>query len=185
LRWIGAEAKFLQMTCQKFLVCTVISCLFLGCGGGGTQFESTSFSTLPVDVEVRGNVRLTDADAGSIVVFGFVDLPPTGSVTTEEPTSIGSVRPDGRFELSAPPGNTLTVAFLADAANDGVVDSGDAIAVLLDPEAQLRNLTAGDSVDLLDVQVDFASGEALPTAVEVTRVAVPEVALTPIPDAPE
>ena len=169
------------MTCQKPAILAVFCGLFFGCGGGGTQFESSSFPSFAVDVEIHGNVKLAETDADSIIVFGFVDLPGRGNIATEEPSSIGSVRPDGRFELSAAPGKKLTIVFLADAANDGVVDSGDALAVLADPEAQLRDLAAGDSVEVVDVQVDFASGEAKPAAIEVLRAEVPEVVLTPTP----
>ena len=177
------------MTCRKpvlgGLLCGLLLGVGVGCGGGGTQFESAGFPSLPADVEVHGNIKLADSDTDSVVVFGFVDLPLNANVSTEEPTSVGSIRPDGQFELSVTPGQRLTIAFLADASHDGVVDPGDPVATLVDRDVQLRDLVAGDSVDLQDVQISFGTGEAVPSAIEVLRTEIPEMEQPPTRVPPE
>ena len=85
------------------------------------------------DVEVTG--RVTERGArGSILVFAYADLGPTESPAGREPTSVGTLAQDGSFVIEASPGAPLSVVFLADNLNDGVIDEGDPIAMLNSPE---------------------------------------------------
>ena len=93
----------------------------------------------------------------------------------------GIVGADGGFVLSSRPAGTLTLVFLADEAQDGVIDRKDSVAVLADPDQQLAELGDGDRVRLVDVVLNFQIKKAVAGGIEVTRSAsaAQEPVLTP------
>ena len=152
-----------------------------GCGDSASSHLETSNSAVvagPIGVEISGN--LAGAGGGSILVFAFAGLPKGQDPSQAEPLSVGSVGPDGEFLISNPAGEMLTVVFLSDAANDGVIDPGDPVAVLMDPNHQLTDLRDGDRINLSDVQLAFATRRAIAASIEVAR--APAVPPTPTPN---
>ena len=83
-----------------------------------------------------------------------------------------------RTDLSIAPSQSLTLVFLADGSNDGVVDEGDPIAVLSAPE--LADLQAGDRVHVDDASLDFHNHRVTAT-LEVARIGEPAVTPTSLP----
>lgn len=149
------------------------------CGdGGGSRSSGTASAhreATATGVEVTGNVASGAPQGGSILVFAR-----TGAAA--EPSSVGLLGPDGEFTLSALPAGSLELVFLNDTASDGVIDKGDAIAVLANPS--LRGLQEGDRVRAQDVQLDFRSRHATAASIDVAHssAAAPAPA-TPTPTA--
>ncbi len=114
---------------------------------------------------------------GSVLVFAYIDPSTAEDSPSREPASVGTVAPDGGFDVAVPPSQSLTLMFLADSSNDGAVDEGDPIAVLTSPE--LTALQAGDRVQITDAKIDFTSHRVTAT-IEVTRSASPERTPTPV-----
>jgi hypothetical protein len=138
-----------------------------GCGGGSRSAGSGVAATgsAASNVEVAGQVA-ERGTRGSVLVFAYTDLAAGEAPAGREPASIGTLAADGSFDLSVPGGGSLTLVFLADGSNDGVVDDGDPIATLNSQE--LANLQAGDRVQVGDAKVDFTSHRVTAT-VDVTR----------------
>jgi hypothetical protein len=145
------------------LICVVA--MASACGGPTPRGAQSGLSA--TDVEVTG--RVTERGArGSILVFAYADLGPSDSPAGREPTSVGTVEQDGSFVIEAAPGAPLSVVFLADNLNDGVIDEGDPIATLSSPD--LANLQAGDRVRIGDAKINFAA-HRVDATVEVVRAA--------------
>jgi hypothetical protein len=156
-----------------------LAALAAACGGGPSGSAESGVAPSAAGVEVSGHVVQRGA-RGSVLVFAYGDLGATDDPAGREPTSVGSLAPDGSFEIGVPPGTTLTMVFLADGANDGAIDAGDPIAVLASPE--LNGLQAGDRVQISDAKLDFA-GHRVDATVEVARAAAPAHTPTPVPGA--
>lgn len=141
--------------------------LSVACGGPVPRGEQAggAASTLAVEVSGRASDRGT---RGSVLAFAYNDLAPGEDPATHEPLSLGSVSPDGGFDLSVPPSATLTLVFLADGSHDGAIDAGDPTAAFTAPE--LTDLNAGDRVQIADLRIDFKAHRAAGT-VEVARAA--------------
>ena len=157
-------------------ILSVLLACAASCGGGVPRTESGSASTA-AGVAITGHVAQRGT-RGSILLFAYTDLGPGDDPVGHEPASIGTLTPDGGFDLSVPPAPTLTLVFLADASNDGVVDQGDPISVLSAPE--LVDLQTGDRVQVNDASIDF-HGHRVTAAVEITRAAGPGHTPTPLP----
>jgi hypothetical protein len=176
------------MACKRFAVGLAALLLCMGCGDGATSFEAsnpvsealwpTDVPTGVADVEVSGNLILEGADR-SLLVFVFADLTQEVALAESDPVNLASIAPDGRFLLSVPPAETITIVFLDDKAHDGAIDPDDAIAVLADPQQRLTGLGRGDRVLLSDIQLDFASGAAVAAGFEVEKASAPAPAATP------
>jgi hypothetical protein len=132
---------------------------------GGPTPRAVQLADSAADVEVTGRVTQRGT-RGSVLVFAYSDLSPTDSPVGREPVSVSALGQDGAFALEAAPGTPLTVVFLADNLNDGVVDDGDPIATLNRPE--LAELQPGDRVRIDDARVDFAA-HRVDATVEVVR----------------
>jgi hypothetical protein len=148
---------------QGGLICVVA--MATACGGPSPHAAQPGLSA--TDVEVTGRVTERGSRA-SILVFAYADLAPSESPAGREPTSVGTVGQDGSFVIEAAPGASLSVVFLADNLNDGVIDDGDPIATLSSPE--LANLQAGDRVRIGDAKINFAA-HRVDATVEVVRAA--------------
>jgi len=150
-----------------------------GCGDeSGTTFEGLAVSESPArGVEISGNVANLP-DSQSVLVFAFVR---SGENASDEPACVGIVDGEGQFTLSHLSAGKISLTFLSDGANDGVIDPGDPITHLVDPEQQLADLQDGDRAHLLDVQLDFNSHRAVADAIEVTRAVGSAAPATPTP----
>jgi hypothetical protein len=140
----------------------VLAC---GCGGAPRSTTGGTGSTSAATVEVAGRVAQRGT-RGSVLVFAYTDLAAGEAPAGREPASIGTLAPDGTFDVAVPASGSLTLVFLADGANDGVIDGGDPIALLSNPE--LADLQVGDRVQVSDAKIDFASQRVV-AAVEVVR----------------
>jgi len=158
------------MTARVHATCGFVACLALvaGCGGSPPRTQS-GIAASAAGVEVSGRV-VQRGTRSSILVFAYTDLAPNEEPVGHEPASVATLPPDGTFDLTVPPAAALTLVFLADGANDGVIDGGDPIAVLTGPD--LADLQAGDRVELNDAKIDFASRRVAGT-IDVSRVTEP------------
>lgn len=163
-----------------FLIPVIFLGLVVGCGD-----ESGTVSNLPVaefqtgEIDLSGNIA-NAPETQSILVFAFLR---SGENASDEPVSVGIVDEQGQFVVSGLPPGQIGVTFLADGANDGVIDRGDPIANLADPDQQLNGLHSGDRVNLADVQLDFAKKRAVADAIEVVHSGDSPVAQsTPTPE---
>jgi hypothetical protein len=153
-----------------------LAALAAGCGGSPPHAQSgIAASTAAVDIAGRVVQRGT---RGSVLVFAYTDLAPGDDPAGREPASVATLPPDGAFSASTPPAASLSLVFLADGANDGVIDGGDLIAVLTSPE--LADLQAGDRVELSDVAIDFKNRRVTAT-IDVARTHEPERTPTAVP----
>src|SRR3954469_20127577 len=108
--------------------------LCAGCGGGhSTSSDSGLSATTSAGVEIGGKA-IQRGTRGAVLVFAYTDLGPNDDPATHEAATIGIVAADGTFDLVVPGGGTTTLVFLADGANDGVIDPRDATARLSAPE---------------------------------------------------
>jgi hypothetical protein len=138
----------------------------IGDGGGAAAAE----------IEILGHVD-SPGTRGSILVFAFSGTPTVAELGGIESASVAALASDGRFALSVPPSDALTIAFLADGSNDGVIDGGDPVVILTDP--RLSKLQVGDGVRISEIALDFGAGQARGT-VDVQRAgAVHEAVATP------
>jgi hypothetical protein len=183
-RYVGSMFR------KRTALCLASLAFLFGCGDGTTSFEAAnpaleaaSTAGRPTEVEVLGNLVVGDAKEMPLV-FVFADLSRNAVLAEHEPINVGSVGASGRFSLSVPPAEKLAVVFLADAAHDGVIDPGDATALLLDPEQQLSGLEAGDRVLVSDIQPDFTAGKAVAAGFAVEKASAPEPAATPTAPSP-
>jgi hypothetical protein len=138
--------------------------LAVGCGGG-SHSAGAGFTASTARVEIAGHVSQRGT-RGSILVFAYTDLGPADEPAAHEPASVGTLAPDGAFDVEVSAVASVTLVFLADGSNDGVVDQGDPIAVLRSPE--LVDLQAGDRVEVSDAKIDFI-GHRVDATVDVTR----------------
>jgi hypothetical protein len=155
--------------------------LLVGCGGGTGMPSPGSSASLAVANGVAISGRATQRGTrGPVLVFAYQDLAAGDDPAAREPAAVGIVAPDGGFDLVAPPAASLVLVFLADGANDGVIDSGDPVAVLASGE--MSDLQDGDQVQVGDLQLDFTRHIAN-AAVTVTRAGEPPRTPTPVPPA--
>jgi hypothetical protein len=150
-----------------------------GCGDeAGTAGGFNVAESQAAGVELSGNIA-NAPDSQSILVFAFLR---SGENAGDEPVSVGIVDEQGGFILSGLPSGRIGLTFLADGANDGVIDSGDPIAHLADPDRHLDDLQGGDQAHLTDLQLDFRNNRAVAGAIAVTHAggsAAPESTPTP------
>jgi hypothetical protein len=146
-----------EFSCMKRL--TLLALAFaLGCGDapapelGRSQAAAGAADT----VEIQGTVAPGGPALEKLLVFGYVN----GTRPGGEAASLSAVGPDRSFALTNIPPGDATVLFLIDAKNDGVIDPGDSVAALEDPQHQLRGLKSGDSVFLPDVVINAATAKA-------------------------
>jgi hypothetical protein len=150
--------------------------LMVSCGGSPPSLES-GLEDGAAGVAVSGLVA-QKGTRGSILVFAYSDLEPNEDPVGHEPASLDTLAPDGAFDLSVGPSQTLTLVFLADVSNDGVVDEGDPIAVL--NAAELADLQTGDRVHVADASLDFHAHRVTAT-VDVARSAEPPSSPSTVP----
>ena len=166
------------------MACLIALCslTFAACGGGTSQLETPGALNAVSGTLIDGNINAGEGGLqASVLVFAFADLPERADVTSVVPISVGIVGADGGFVLSSRPAGRLTLVFLADEAQDGVIDHKDSVAVLADPDQQLAELGDGDRVRLVDVVLNFRIKKAIADGIEVTRSesAAQEPVLTP------
>ncbi|MEO8605823.1 MAG: hypothetical protein ABI629_24855 [bacterium] len=156
--------------------------LLAACGGGTSAHSAAGSGGSAVaadEVLVSGQVTARGTK-GALLVFAYAgDADPTAS----EPLSVASVEADGSFAISLPPlDGSLSLIFLADGANDGVIDGGDPVSVLT--ASVLAGLPGGSSVTLDDVGLDFTSKKAHAGNVDVRQpgaAAAAQRTPTPVP----
>ena len=149
--------------------------------GGGTSARSGSAGNAavvgPDEVAIAGRVT-APGTKGALLVFAYAgEVDPV----TAEPLCVATVEPDGGFAMTVPPLEaSLTLAFLADGANDGAIDGGDPVATLSAPA--LANLLGGVVVTLDDVGLDFTTKKARAGNIDVRHAGVAaEAPRTPTP----
>lgn len=155
----------LRLTCGGWL----IGLLLVGCGEGHGSGNANTSLEIPdaAGASISGNVSAgISAKDPSVLVLVM-------SVTPDNPepfapVGVGVVGRDGRFAVSDLPIGHSTVFFLRDDANDGVLDPNDTKARFKDTDGGLK-FADGDRAELVDVQIDFASGVAVAGAVNVIR----------------
>ena len=139
----------------------------------------------------QGGAAATAA-AGEVLVNGHISAPGTkgpllvfalagnaGEPSERETLTVGAVDANGDFVLSLPPVEAVSFAFLADGANDGVIDGGDPTAVLSGPA--LANLNGGEVLVLGAIALDFAAHKATAANIDVQRAGAPPSTRTPTP----
>ena len=150
--------------------------LLAACGGSGTPPQGTAATTAAGDVTVRGVVT-APGTKGALLVFALAGA--DGEVAARETLSVAAVEADGSFAFTIPPAAVVTLAFLADGANDGVIDGGDPVAVLGGPA--LANLQGGETVVASEISLDFRSGKATAASLDAQRAGAAESTRTPTP----
>lgn len=151
--------------------------LAAGCGRGPSGSAESGIASSAAGVEIGGHV-VQRGTRGSVLVFAYADLAPTDDPAGREPASVGTVAPDGTFDIGVSPSPSVTLVFLADGSNDGAVDEGDPIAVLASQE--LSGLQAGDRVQVIDAKIDF-TGHRVTATVEVAHAVSAAQTPTPVP----
>ena len=149
--------------------------LLAACGDGSSVPTQTTSAQqqYPSGVEISGNVLHYEA-GGSILIFAMSEA--------QEPVSVGVIGNDGAFTLSALPAGSLGLVFLDDKSSDGVIDKGDPVATLDDPN--LRGLQEGDRVHVTDVGLNFRGHKATAARVEVEHAGGSEPAVVPATPTP-
>ena len=128
------------------------------------------------EVVVNGHIS-APGTKGPLLVFALAGT--AGEPAERETLSLATVDANGDFAFAMPPVEVVSFAFLADGANDGVIDGGDPIAVLSGPA--LANLTGGETVLLNDVALDFTAHKATAASIDVQRAGAPQSTRTPTP----
>lgn len=170
--------------CLAFLALSLALGSIPGCGdetgisssgsSGSDTLASLESQTGP-GVEITGNV----INGESLLVFAFLR---SGDNASDEPVSVGIIDDEGQFTLSGLPAGRIGITFLADGTNDGVIDPGDPIASLADPDQQLQDLHEGDHVHLADVQLDLVHKRAVADVIEVNGASDSAPESTPTPE---
>lgn len=160
---------------RRFIPCLVLSAVAAACGGGSSGGH-TGFAPNTGAIEIAGRVAIAGAK-GSVLLFAYTDLAPADDPAGREPASVSIVNSGGGFDMAVPGSGTVTLVFLADSANDGVIDPRDPTAVLTAPE--LAELQPGDRVQISDATVDFAR-HAVTATIDVLRSDPPRTP-TPVP----
>ncbi len=165
------------MTLRRLRLLTVLL-LLAGCGGGGRSLSGDSgLSASSAGVEISGRA-VQRGTRGPVLVFAYTDLGPNDDPAGREAATIGIVAADGTFDLVVPGGGTTSLVFLADGANDGVIDPRDSTARLTAPE--LTDLQPGDRVQINDANIDFTHRQVTAT-IDVARASEPPRTPTPVP----
>jgi hypothetical protein len=147
------------------------------CGGpAGSPQGGAAGTTAADEVTVNGHIS-APGTKGPLLVFALAGN--AGEPADRDTLSVAAVDPAGDFALAIPPVEAVSFAFLADGANDGVIDGGDPTAVLGGPA--LANLGGGDVVLLGDVALDFATHKATAGSIDVQRAGAPPSTRTPTP----
>jgi len=138
--------------------------LLAACGGSGTTLSETATADAAREVAVSGTVT-APGTKGPLLIFALTGA--DGDVAARETLSVAAVDADGSFAFTMPPAESFTLAFLADGANDGVIDGGDPVAVLSGPA--LANLRGGETIVAGEVSLDFRAGKATAATLDVQR----------------
>jgi hypothetical protein len=181
----------------KLAVAVVGALCAAACGDG--QAPPTEIGTVGgmsvAGTEVVGNLVSQDVKQDeSVVVFAYPadsdlskaargrrdDSISAGQID-QEPLSVGVVDREGAFAMSGLEAPALSIVFLTDGASDGVIDPGDAVALLGDPNDQLSELQAGDRIILEDIRLDFERKRAVAAHIEVIRFTPPAPTPTSAP----
>ncbi len=151
---------------MKHLHRAALPALFLlsACGGSGTTLSESATADAAREVTISGTVT-APGTKGALLVFALAGG--EGEVATREALSVAAIDADGTFAFAMPPAESVTLAFLADGANDGGIDGGDPVAVLSGPA--LANLRGGETVVAGEVSLDFRAGKATAARLEVQR----------------
>jgi len=100
------------------------------CGNPSAPASGTAAFGVPDLVVVSGHVAALGTK-GSLLVFALAGAAPEGA--DRETLAVAAIDADGDFAITMLPAEAVAFAFLADGANDGVIDGGDPIAVLTGP----------------------------------------------------
>jgi len=163
---------------MRRLVIVTLAMLGVSCGDPSTRAASSTAASgfTGDDIQVRGTLAEAAPRAERLLVFAYTS--PVGHAVPNagEPTSLSNIAPDRSFLLSGVPPGDATIMFLIDAKNDGVIDPGDSVATLDDPDHALAGLKPGDEVVIEDVTIPPSQGKAIATSIAVKRAAPAESA---------
>lgn len=147
------------------------------CGGSGTNLETGAAASATNEVAIHGFLS-SPGTKGPLLVFALAGA--GGDPSEREALSVGTIDPDGRFAFTTPPAEEITLVFLADGSNDGVIDGGDPIAVL--SASSFAGLQGGELITLEQVALDFGARKATAGRVDVQHPGgVPSSTRTPTP----
>jgi hypothetical protein len=145
------------------------------CAEGTLSFGDDDDDDTPDTVTVRGDV--SDVNPGiagaDIVVFVFTDLLDPGIFRQYSKLRSVAVASDAdpmEFRVSQVESGDLTIVFLQDevADPDGMIDVGDPddpadddpFAILDDPDDRLTDVRQGETLEIVEVDIDFNAGTA-------------------------
>lgn len=108
-----------------------------------------------------------------IVVFVFTDLegaPDSPDKTFAKQRSAIVAADSSDFRIDKIRSGDLTVVFLQDKSEpDGTIDEGDPFAMLEDPDDRLESVRNGQKITIVEVDIDFSTGEAMATDIRSER----------------
>jgi hypothetical protein len=144
----------------------------VGCGDVPPATSATQGGAAAAGVQISGTIAEGITDTDKLLVFVYARHGER-SGAGGEPTSLSNVAPDRSFLLSSVPPGDASILFLIDAKADGVIDPGDSVATLDDPERALLGLQPGDEVILNEVTIRAAQGKATAASITVKRATAP------------
>ena len=148
--------------------------LLAACGHPAGPAGGSAALGAPDLVTVSGHVA-APGTKGSLLLFALAGEAPEAA--DREVLGIATVDAGGDFAFTFPPAGAVSFAFLADGANDGVIDGGDPVALLTSPS--FTGLGGGELVTLSDVALDFTARKATAAAIDVQRPGAPAPGFTP------
>lgn len=161
-----------MMRASRWLPAGIVAIALAGCAEGQLKFGGGGDDDEGAPVVVTGNIDdVSQPAAAETAVFAFSGLrvraacAPRGAAACDtfsevyesddaEVVLLAVGTKD--FTLSDVRNGDLTVLFMQDLDEDGAIDAGDPVAVLEDPDGELADVRAGLTVELTDVDLDYA-----------------------------
>ena len=174
------------MTRLRSMLPAVVLAFSTACGDGVIQFGPDTDAGGGNNITVSGNISsvIVDNALRDVVVFVYTDLSsgvqlPQGlpGLTASDFTAVrtqvvgsGAAR---SFSLDNVRRGDLTIVFLQDQATDpdGQIDDSDVSAnavAILDGEGRLNPVRAGQSVNLVDIEIDLPTAAATADRIDIT-----------------
>jgi len=159
--------------------------LLASCGGGDICLNCTPGTPTPtILVSLTGNISrlsiLVPFDEVNVIVC--LDLGPDQPASDCNRFFLAPVNSNGSFSRSSIEPGGETIFFWIDQNGDGMIDPGDQIARLLDPDGELADVTNGETVNVVNSIVDFTAQTATAQIfITTTPTPTPTPVTTPTP----
>ena len=154
----------------------VASAMLAACGGDDICLQCPSGTPTPGQsgAIVTGTIVsiVPPQTPANVTVVICVDLPAGGTADDCAQSFFTDVTTQGNFVRNNVKTGSETIFFWVDANNDGTIDPGDPLAELSDPQGELGDVQAGQTVTLANVTISFNDDTA---SADIT------VGLTPTP----